>query len=180
MAICAVGKIAAAGNMGSCKANGLMRASLVSSARASCSSIHDAKVCVAMTLYTPMRVIVLPRRIHRPLWRRPGVAGADGGAPAADGARRPGACCCAALTTAVFAAVLGSALVGVRAAFLTASPAKRTKCLAASNSWSSRLSPSSSRPKTRPAVEASCPPIWAPFSPPRSRPALSRRLAAPV
>ena len=52
----------------------------------------------------------------------------------------------------------------------TASLAKRTKRLAASNSWSSWLKPSSSRPNACPAMDASPLPIAVPSGPPTNVP----------
>ena len=83
-----------------------------------------------------------PRRTHRPF--SAGMEdGPAGGAEPGRLPRSPGAKRCAACAAAACAGVA----TGPPTAFLVASAAKRMNCRAASNSWSSGLRPSSSRPR---------------------------------
>ena len=106
----------------------------------------------------------LPWRIQRPP-RPPRSAGTVAVGPLAS----PGANRRAAAAVADRAAATGSGDDDM-AAFFTASLANRTNCLAASNSRSSWLRPSSSRPSALPAIDARLPPIAVPSGPPTKVP----------
>src|SRR5687767_5537774 len=93
--------------------------------------------------HTPKRTIELPRRTHWPRRWRSGCS-----AFGEVSRRSPGACSFAADVAAITAASRGETLGSTSFNSLLAATAKRTKYRAASNSWSSKLSPSSSSPKT--------------------------------
>ena len=162
IAICAAGRRLAAKTIGSESTNGFTRASRASNARASWSSIQWAYELAFMAVQIPYRMILLPRRIQRPLcpvgkgeWRlRLHSRLADDS--------NPGACVFAAATAAASAALLGSDPGGADAKFLTASPAKLTITPRYLELPSSPLSPSSSSPKALPAADAASPPSFAP------------------